>query len=278
MDERGAIPTALRAGPFRRLLVGQSVSALGDWVATVAFIAAAFDLTGSPTAVGGILVVRLLPPLLAAPLGGVLADRLDRRVIMVATNLAMGALIALAPFVGLTGLYLIALLSESINLVFLPARDATVPDLVDRRALPAANGLIMGASYGSIPVAAALFSGLRLASERVPGWVPFADLLAAHPLALSFLFDSVTFVIAAALFAGLPITRPDGAADADAAEREVLEFRALDGLRRPRQLAVPEGTFAQMDEAKLQAAYRKSRPAGGDHYGRPGKHMADGKG
>jgi hypothetical protein len=74
------------------------------------------------------------------------------------------------------------------------------------------------------------------------------------------------------------ITRPDGAEDVDAAERTELEHLALDGLRRPRQLAVPEGTFAQMDEGKLQAAYRKSRPVGGDHYGRPGKHMADGKG
>ena len=46
---------------FRTLLVGQGVSALGDWMGTIAFMALALELTGSPTAVGGILTLRLLP-------------------------------------------------------------------------------------------------------------------------------------------------------------------------------------------------------------------------
>lgn len=73
------------------------------------------------------------------------------------------------------------------------------------------------------------------------------------------------------------IPRPDGQTDEEAAQREVLEFRPLDGMRRPRQLAVPEGSLARMDERMLQSAYVKSRPVGGDHYGRPGKRMTDGK-
>jgi dTMP kinase len=208
----GAGPRALlRRGPFLRLLIGQGVSALGSWVGTVALIAAAWDLTGSPTIVGSVLVLRLVPPLVAAPVGGVLADRLDRRLIMVAANLGMAALIALVPFVELAGLLVIAFLTESLSMLFLPARDATVPDLAED-ALPTANGFILASSYGVIPVAAALFSGLRLAADRVPTWL-LGELFAARPLALPFFFNAAMFVVAAALFAALPASRdrrPDG--------------------------------------------------------------------
>ena len=204
--ETGVRPL-LRRGPFLRLLTGQAISSLGDWVGTVAFIAAAFDLTGSATAVGGVLVLRLLPPVLAAPLGGVLADRFERRRMMIITNVAMGILIAFVPFVGLAGLYVIAFVSESFALVFLPARDATIPDLVPHRLLPAANGLVMGSSYGSIPVAAALFSGLRLLSRNLPGWFPLRGLFSDYPLAFPFFFDALTFFVAAAIILRLPVER-----------------------------------------------------------------------
>ncbi len=194
----------LRPGPFRRLLLGQAVSSAGDWVGTLALVARAFELTGSPVAVGGVLVLRLVPPLLAAPVGGVLADRFDRRRVMVASNLAMGALVLLVPFVSLGPLYAIAFVSESLALLFLPARDAAVPDLVRREALAQANGLVMSTSYGAIPLSAALFSGLRLASEHVPGWVPLAGGLHRYPLLVPFAFDAVTFVFAAAMVAGIP--------------------------------------------------------------------------
>src|SRR6266496_4815616 len=121
----------LGAYGFRRLLIGQSVSSLGDWVATLAFIAAAFALTrGDQTAVAVVLVLRLVPPIFAAPVGGVLADRLDRRVIMVSCDLTRAGLILLAPFFGIGVLYVIAFTHECISLLFLPARDASVPLLV----------------------------------------------------------------------------------------------------------------------------------------------------
>lgn len=116
---------ALGTGPFRVLLAGQAVSSLGDWVGTV---------------------LRLLPPLLAAPVGGVLADRFDRRRLMVATNLGMAALISLAPFADLALLYAIAFGSEVLAMLFLPARDSTIPDLVPAESLPTAHGLVLATS------------------------------------------------------------------------------------------------------------------------------------
>src|SRR5216117_4115916 len=138
---------AIASGGFKRLLAGQAVSSLGDWVATLAFIAAANDLThGNQTAIAVVLVLRLVPPIFAAPVGGVVADRLRRRTIMVTCDLSRAALIALAPFVGIGLLYAIAFVHESISLFFLPARDASVPLLVPNAALAEANGLVLATS------------------------------------------------------------------------------------------------------------------------------------
>jgi dTMP kinase len=197
---------ALRSRGFRRLLIGQAVSSLGDWVATLAFIAAAFALTGgNQTAVGVVLVLRLVPPIFAAPVGGVVADRWSRRSGLVTSDLARGALIAVVPFVDIVFLYVIAFLHECISLFFLPARDSSVPDLVPEGSREEANGLILASSYGSIPIAAALFGGLRILGSNLPTWMPFADLLRDHPMAFAFLFDSATFLFSAGMIATLQL-------------------------------------------------------------------------
>jgi dTMP kinase len=207
---------------FRRLLLGQAVSSLGDWVATLALIAAAFTLTnGDQTAVAVVLVLRLVPPILAAPLGGVLADRLSRRAVMVTADLLRAALILLVPFVGIVGLYLIAFVHECISLFFLPSRDASIPELVPERKLEEANGLMLAASYGAIPVSAAVFGGVRLLATHLPD----TSWLHTHPTALAFLLDSATFVFSAAMNAGLRL-------GGRAAGGELQLFRdLLDGVR-----------------------------------------------
>ena len=202
--EQGAVRTLFASSAYRRLLVGQAVSSLGDWVGTFALVARAFELTGSPTAVGAVLVLRLVPPVVASPLGGVLADRIDRRAVLVVPNVLNAGLIALVPFLGLPFLYVIAFVTEFLALLSQPARDATVPDLVPPETLPQANGIMLGALFGVLPPGAALFSGLRLASEHVPTWIPLADALRDNPLVIPFVFDAATFLFAAAVFATLP--------------------------------------------------------------------------
>lgn len=56
---------------------------------------------------------------------------------------------------------------------------------------------------------------------------------------------------------------------------EILEFRCVAGDRRPRRVVIPAGALARMTDADLRAAYRKSLPIAGDHYGRPGNQMKD---
>ncbi len=203
-----------RAAGFRRLLIGQAVSATGDWVATFAFIALAFFLTGNQTAVAVVLVLRLVPPIFAAPVGGVLADRLDRRLVMVTCDLIRAGLIVIVPFFGIGMLYLIAFLHECVSLVFLPARDASVPLLVPARDenLPLANGLVLASSFGTIPFAAALFGALRVIASHWPTFLPLAQVIHDHRTAFAFFFDGATFVFSASMIARIPIPRdPAGA-------------------------------------------------------------------
>jgi dTMP kinase len=158
------------------------------------------------------LVLRLLPPLVASPLGGVLADRLDRRLLLVTTNLASAGLFAVAPFLGLGPLYVMAFVAEFLLLLGQPARDATVPELVPAGALPQANGLVLGSSYGLLPVGAALFSGFRVAFDHIPSWFPFAEAVRDNPTVFAFFFDAATFVFAAFMFAGIPMQGSAGEA------------------------------------------------------------------
>jgi dTMP kinase len=233
----GGFGPVLRSKPFRRLLIAQSVSSLGDWVATFAFMAAVFEVTeGNQTAVAGMLVARLVPPMFAAPLGGVIADRLPRRLVMVTSDVSRAALIALAPFVGLALLYVLAFVHECISLFFLPARDAAVPELVPRKSLPEANGLILASSYGTLPIAAALFGALRLAIQGMPAAIPFAHLFRAHPYAFAFFFDSATFAFSASMLARLSLKHRPQKAELELVEgvvegvRYVVQHQALRSL------------------------------------------------
>ncbi|HEY6417351.1 MAG TPA: MFS transporter, partial [Acidimicrobiales bacterium] len=156
-----SVGTLVRRGSYRDLLVGQGVSALGDWMGTVAFMALTLSITGSPAAVGGILALRLLPAAIGGPLAARAAGKWDRRRTMLAMDLARAGMIAVVPLVrGLWWIYLWAFLVEVASLVFLPARDASIPDVVDKDDLPLANGLILGSSYGSSPLGAAAFAAI----------------------------------------------------------------------------------------------------------------------
>src|SRR5207245_9590851 len=74
-----SVKTLLGRRAFRDLFVGQAVSALGDWMVTVALMALVLKLTRSSTAVGGVLVLRLVPAAIAGPLAARAAARWDRR-------------------------------------------------------------------------------------------------------------------------------------------------------------------------------------------------------
>lgn len=209
-----SVGTLVRRQSYRDLLVGQAVSALGDWMGTIAFMALTLAITGSPAAVGGILALRLIPAAIGGPLAARAASRWDRRRTMLTMDAARAAMIALVPFVrGLWWIYLWAFLVEVASIVFLPARDASIPDIVDRNELPLANGLILGSSYGSIPLGAAAFAAVAA--------LPGSD-IGGRTHALVFWIDALTFLVS--FFCIARATDLAGAAAADQ-PTEKVSFR-----------------------------------------------------
>lgn len=215
--------------PLNQLLIGQAISSLGDWMGTVALMALVLELTGSATAVGGVLVLRLAPTVLAGPLAARLTCRWSRRRIMLVTDAVRIPLVAALPWVArLWWVYLCAFLVELAGMVFLPARDALVPDLVDDGDdLAMANGLVLGTSYGMIPIGAALYAVVAASAGADNGltvarWV--------------FAVDALTFAVSWWAIARLPET---GAATTASAGGEAATGGFRDALRLPlvRQLA-----------------------------------------
>ena len=185
------VPSALRASDYRDLLVAETVSALGDWMGTVAFIELVFAVSGSPAAVGGMLTLRLAPALVAGPVAARVATRWNPRLTMMAMNGARAAIVAVIPFVhALWWIFFWAFFLEMCSLIFLPARDASILHLVEEREddLAVANGLLLGSSYGTLPLGAGLFAAVSALTGGPLSFVPFGR------FGLAFWLDSLTFV------------------------------------------------------------------------------------
>src|SRR5947208_5290939 len=223
-----------RIKDFRRLFWGQGASALGDWVGTLAFISAAQRLQPhQPAAVAIVLILQLIPAFFATPIGGVLSDRWDRKMIMVSADLIRFGLILLVPFFPNIGvLYAIAFAQACFSLVFLPARDASIPNIVQEHHLEAANALVMASSYGGIPLSGPIFALLAWTGTHVD--LGQARYFNAHPESFAFFFDAVTFLVSAALIRRLALGR---AAHADENQAEGFFTSVKEGVqyigRRP---------------------------------------------
>ncbi|HEY4007805.1 MAG TPA: MFS transporter [Pseudonocardia sp.] len=149
---------------FRRLWLVTAISSTGDWLSLLALSALATQLThgtqAQSFALGGVVATRLLPPLLFGPLAGVLADRFDRRVLMVICDLSRFALFISIPLVGsLSWLFGAIFLIEICSMFWIPAKDASIPNLLKRPdQVETANQLSLAMTYGvSVITASGLF-------------------------------------------------------------------------------------------------------------------------
>lgn len=200
MTRTGAAPQpgVLSIKPFRRLWIALSLSSLGDWLSILALTALAAAITSDDGfrtqsyAVGAVLVLKMLPTVLIGPLAGALADRFDRRLTMAVADVLRFGLVLSVPLVGRLGWLLAAtFLIECVTLCWLPAKDATIPDLVPRDRLESANHLGLLTAYGTAPVAAGLFAVLALVSGALFEPADRAD-LALYVNAVVFLVSAIT--------------------------------------------------------------------------------------
>lgn len=199
------LAAVLHVRDFRRLFVALALSSLGDWLGLLATTALAAELattsSGQLFAIGGVLIVRLLPSVFLGPLAGAFADRFDRRWTMIVSDLARFALFASIPFFGrLDYLYLASFLVEVFGLFWIPAKEASVPNLLPRELLETANQLSLIVTYGSGAVAAAIFALLAALNRVLASGLGFFH---SNPVDLSLYFNAVTFLVAAITVAGL---------------------------------------------------------------------------
>jgi MFS family permease len=128
----------LRSRDFRLLWAGLAVSAVGTWIQLVALSWLVWELTLSPFYLGLVGFSRAAPVLLLSLVGGVLADRLDRRRLLLATQsvmMALAFLLAVLVALGLADVWTMLAISllSSVAMAFdMPARHSLVPELVDR--------------------------------------------------------------------------------------------------------------------------------------------------
>ena len=195
----GDLRGVLRIEPFRKLWIALTLSSLGDWLGLLATTALAGQLGGSyrgqAYAIGGVLALRLLPAVVFGPLAGAVADRFDRKRTLVTTDLLRFALFVSIPVVGTLWWLLVAsFFIECLSLFWIPAKEASVPNLVPPERLEAANTLSLISTYGSAALAAGLFALLALLSRALAVGIPFFH---TNQVTLALYFDAGTFLFSA---------------------------------------------------------------------------------
>src|ERR1051326_5788597 len=179
MSGFSGVRTVLSVRAFRRLWAVLGLSSLGDWLGLLATSTFAADqVSGSAAkgaAFGGVIAVRMLPPLILGPGAGVIADRWDRRYTMVVCDIIRFILFASIPTVALltsdsrliVGWAAAAtLIIETTQMVWGAAKDSSVPNLLPRAGLEAANQLTLSPTYGFAPIAAvAVLAGITRSEE-----------------------------------------------------------------------------------------------------------------
>jgi MFS family permease len=182
----------LKNARFLRLWIGQGTSFLGDAVSMVALVVLVVQVTGTASAVGGALIARLLPTL-ASPLAGVLADRLDRRLVLVTSDLARAVLVLGLVFAtDLATIYVLVFCMGLARTLFNPTVRAAFPSVVGGSDLTRANALV-GGTFSVSETAGPALGGLLVATVGVDA---------------AFVLDSATYLISAALLSFIPLARP----------------------------------------------------------------------
>ena len=183
--------------PFRNLWLGQVVSELGDWLNSIAIYALILKLSDSGMAMAGAMMAKLLPIVLISPIAGIVVDRIDRKIVMIASDLLR--------FVGVLGflfvedqstlwfIYALVILEISLSGFFEPARSAIIPSLVPKEHLVTANAL-SGSTWSVMLAFGAALGGV---------------IVSLFGIRVAFIVDACTFLISAWFISKIPsIAKP----------------------------------------------------------------------
>lgn len=226
-DLRGQTFAALRGPNFRRYITGQAVSLVGTWMQTVAQSWLVLQLTGSPTAIGVVLALQTVPMLLLGPYGGVIADRVDKRRLMIGLQSLMGVqalilgLLVVTDTVALWHVYALAILLGLNQCFENPARQSFMLEMVGPEDL-----------RNAVSLQSVLASCSRMIGPAVAGLV-----IAAGGIGVCFLLNAASFVAVVASLLTLDISKLRPSPPTARARGQLREGLAY--VRRTPDLAVP---------------------------------------
>ena len=213
----------LRNGPLVRLLAGEFVSSIGDWLYLVALLVVVYERSSSAALLGLVGAARVAPYVVLSVPAGIVADRVERRLVLLISDLARGILMVLLAWVvavdgPLAAIVALALLAACFSTFFGPALGSYLPELVaDESELAPTNSAWASLENLAFVIGPAI-GGL---------------LIAASGLALAFALNAVSFAVIAAILWGLP--RAPGRAAVAAADgtRAARERPALSRAAGP---------------------------------------------
>jgi len=183
-----------RDARFSAFWLAGTVSLFGDRLHQIALGVMVLSVTGSALQTGMVFLAATLPNLLLGPVAGTFVDRWDQKRVMIGSDMLRAGLVLVVPFIADLNILLVYPLVfgiTTISLFFRPAKAAVIPRIVRREDLTPANG--------------AIWTGETLAD--IAGY-PLAGLFVAFlgtNLALAFWVDSMTYLVSAALLAGLTV-------------------------------------------------------------------------
>ena len=229
------------AQPFRQrdfslLWAGMTVSLIGDGVFLVALAWQVYEISNVPTAMSVVGIAMSVPHVTLLLFAGVISDRMDRRVVMVAADVVRGAVIGVIAVLALTRalelwhLWPLMAVYGAATAFFGPAFDAIVPDVVDAEVLPQANAL----DQFIRPV------GLRMLGPVLGGWM-----ISSWGVGAVFLIDAASFAVSVSALLAVR-ARPRRAAPGASVVADLRE-----GFRFVRRHLWLWGTFAAATLAYL---------------------------
>ena len=238
-ESPGGFRVVLRNTTFRNIWFAQLAAQLADKFLLFSLIILAYQISGGSTPVAVTLLTYTVPAVLFAPPAGVIADRVDRKLIMLWCNIGRAVAVALIPLAALVPqlrgdflhLLIITFVFSAVGQLFGPAEAAVIPTILPRSALITANSMALLTMVLTLVVGGALAPIV----SRI-------DLYAPYWLAAALLVVAATFIFASDIPGLERTTEPPVAASRNRFQRMVMDLReGIDALRASRGLMLAIG-------------------------------------
>lgn len=202
---------------FITLMLAQLISSIGDWLSVIAIITmVGLKWEASPMEVSLIILCLAVPMALLGPFTGTIADRFNRKTLMIVSDLVRAGLILVLAFASsLMTVYICLFLVGMLSAIFVPAKNGKLKELIDQEKMKSAMSITSMIDSGT-KVLGPLLSGI---------------LVSAFGTQLVFFIDSGTFVISALLLLALPKSAASIRNDSDELNEASFKEDFLEGIR-----------------------------------------------